>query len=160
MFLVQADGTLYSASVWSMPWSAAEADMTRDIDDLSPEPGSGREELIVGSKDEAAERRPAPGRHPGARQHRGRWTVGTRLAGGMLLLFAASSFGPDLLSSGSPPAPAQTSPDEPPGVHRDDKPGIMWTGGEARAVGNIFVESPTRLIRLPALDLPRDLTEP
>jgi len=137
-----------------MPWSAAEADVTSDIDDVVPEPGSGLEELVVGSEDEAAERCPAPGRHQGSRQHRGRWTVSTRLAGAMLLLFAASSFGPDLLSSGSPQAPAQMTPDGPPAVPRGDKPGIMWTGGEARAVGNIFVESPTRLLRLPALDLP------
>jgi len=128
--------------------------VTSHIDDVVPESGSGLEELIVGSEDEPAERCPAPGRHPGLRQHRGLWTDSTRLAGAMLLLFAGWSFGPDLLSSGSPPAPTQMSPDGPPGVPRGDKPGIMLTGGEVRAVGNIFVESPTRLLRLPALDLP------
>ena len=128
--------------------------MTSAIEDVSPEPGSGLEALVVGSDDETAGRFPAFGRHPGLRQHRGGWTVSTRLAGAALLLFAASSFGPDLLSSGSPQAPARMSPGGPFGVPRGDKPGVMWTGGEARAVGNIFVESPTRLLRLPALDLP------
>lgn len=128
--------------------------MTSHLDDVVPEPGSGLEELIVGSGDGGAERCPAPGRHPWLRQHRGRWTVSTRLAGVVLLLLAASSFGPDLLSSTSPQAPAQMSLDGPPGVPRGDKPEIMWTGGEAQAVGNIVVESPTRLLRLPALDLP------
>lgn len=62
-------------------------------------------------------------------------------------VLAAVTAGPGLLS-GSAPAPA----DQPrgPAVERDDGPAATWTGDPQRPSGNRFVQSPVRLLRLPA----------
>lgn len=72
---------------------------------------------------------------------------GWRLLGGVAALLLAVTLGPGLLSG---PAPAPERQQREGVTARDARTAGEWTGPPERPTGNRFVQSPVRLLRLPA----------